>query len=73
LRQLVIECGFKEVAWFERTGAGGQSKAPSSEESRATIGTDVLVETDYQLKRANGRRNMVEERTTFVAGVFEST
>jgi hypothetical protein len=73
LRQLVIECGFKEIAWLERSGVGGQSKAPSGEESRPAVGADILVESDYQLKRANGKRNMVEKRTTFVAGVFEST
>jgi ubiquinone/menaquinone biosynthesis C-methylase UbiE len=73
LRQLVIESGFKEITWLERTGAASRSKASSGEENRPAVDFDILVDSDYQLKRANGKRNMVEKRTTFVAGVFEST
>ena len=73
LRQLIIESGFKEITWLERTGATNRTQAASGEENRPAVDFDILVDRDYQLKRANGKRNMVEKRTTFVTGVFEST
>ncbi|GJM42284.1 MAG: SAM-dependent methyltransferase [Ardenticatenaceae bacterium] len=73
LRQLVIEIGFKEILWLEGTGTDRKSKALSGKENRPALGVDILVESDFYLKRANGKRNLMEKRTTYVTGVFEKT
>ena len=74
LRQLVIESGFREITWIEGLGAGSQStRSPPVAKNGSAVGVDVLVEEAFQLKKANGKRNMVERRTTYVTGVFART
>ena len=73
LRQLVIESGFREITWIEGLNAGSQSTASPVEKNGLAVGMDILVEKAFQLKKANGKRNMVERRTTYVTGVFERT
>jgi len=71
LRQLIIESGFNEITWQVVTGAGRKRKAPSREDKRPVVGVGILVENDFELKGANGYRNLVEKRTAYVTGVFE--
>jgi ubiquinone/menaquinone biosynthesis C-methylase UbiE len=73
LRQLVIKSGFKEIVWLEGLSASSQRIASPGEKNQSTLGTDVLVENDFHLKKANGKRNFEEKRTTWVTGVFERT
>ncbi|MBK9295264.1 MAG: methyltransferase domain-containing protein [Oligoflexia bacterium] len=73
LRQLVIESGFREISWIEGLNAGSHSTALPVEKNGFAVGMDILVEKAFELKKANGKRNMEEKRTTYVTGVFERT
>ena len=77
VRALLVETGFKEVAWVEMSArsAAGSRERPAPQASSApalpSLGEHLLLGAQFGETQRNARRNLEEQRMAVIQAVFE--